>query len=100
MDHEQIANALDDAADYIEQHGWFSVRANHYSDGDDPACAVVAIDRVAQDRPYLAVSVFEAWLGTADGICDLVAWNNAPERTKQEVLDAFRAVAKQERGQA
>jgi hypothetical protein len=58
-------------------------------------CAVGAIWAAGPDEPDEAVrratrDVLRAVLGT----CTLVAWNDAPERTQAEVVDAFdRAIA-------
>jgi hypothetical protein len=93
-----ISERLEDAADYIEVHGHCK-GALENSDGN--VCALGAIDRVA---PAVGLftdvrHAFRQFLGS-DRLVDffsIAAWNNAPERTPQEVIDAFRGAAKHER---
>ncbi len=88
---DQIADVLDDAADLLEREGWIQ-GAGH---GPVGRCAMVAIGRAALADVHsyeVARDVFAEAVGA--GITD---WNDAPERNKQQVLDAFRAAAKAER---
>lgn len=99
----ETADILDAAADVIERDGWFAAdrhgRTEHYSEGPQAACALVALDRVGGLHHDAAGSLARVIGGSSrwNPGGDVVAWNNAPERTKQEVLDAFRLAAKQER---
>lgn len=98
--HAEAADVLDDAADHIERHGWWG--GGEYE--PKTACAVLAISEVTKGGMThletcrsLAASL-SLKIGEDDyGVAELVFWNDAPERTKQEVLDAFRAAAKAER---
>ena len=92
--HEEIADVLDGAADVIERDGWFRLGDEPTRDGDGGACVFVALDRAGDRdlRGYLALS---RSLGLDTVLT--TAWNDAPERTKQEVLDALRLAAKSER---
>lgn len=92
MTHESVSDVLDDAADYIEQHGW----CQESMDGTS-RCLSMAMSEVAPSDA-LWKSAFEA-VERAVGIrgVSLICWNDHPGRTKQEVLDALRAAAKAER---
>lgn len=99
MNPEQIADVLDDAADYIEQYGHFKGDGHGPGDIDTaPACAIGAINSALNWGIGTSV-VADALQGVVPAD-SLVAWNDAPERTKQQVLDAFRKAAKQQRMQA
>lgn len=91
-DHEQTADILDGAADVIERVGWFRIGDEPRSDGHGSACAFVALTR-AGDSMLHGYRALQREVST-----DLItAWNDAPQRTKQEVLDALRGAAKAER---
>jgi hypothetical protein len=94
----EIADVLDDAADYIEKHGWVQGAAfDDYLHRTPAACAYGALSQVAADGQgrvlYAAQRDLEVFVGTRW----IGEWNDDPARTKQEVLDAFRAAAKQQR---
>jgi hypothetical protein len=103
---DQVADVLDDAADWLETHEWIqgdlyvhnaaletigacSVGILGYS-AHPAAQKLAARDALAKQLDIAPESRGGVWL--AD-------WNDAPERTKQQVLDAFRAAAKAERMQ-
>jgi hypothetical protein len=97
---DQVADVLDDAADLLEREGWIQ-HASYSLDGG--ACSVGAVAAVVS-RKHLPVVMEDAatnavqdYLDYRYDDADIVAWNDAPGRTKQQVLDAFRAAAKQER---
>lgn len=97
MEPEKIADVLDDAADYIEANGWCQ---KHLESPTGEVCASGAIRAVepgaAWGDGYDALALFlglDNWL-----VSSIPRWNDAPGRTEQEVLDAFRAAAKQQRG--
>jgi hypothetical protein len=83
---------LDDAADRIEQRGW----VQGHTSSDEGLCLIYALGEATR------VNAPSKWRTVSDSLqrivgLDLVDWNDAPGRTKQQVLDAFRAAAKQER---
>jgi hypothetical protein len=91
---DQVADVLDDAADLLEREGWIQGdlwRRDSYGG----RCALGAICDAALDNRNVRVAAARAVLGGSSTY--LVDWNDTPGRTKQEVLDAFRAAAKQER---
>lgn len=87
-----VADLLDDAADLIERRGWCQGR---YQDTDGRLCSVGAL--AAANGDTLA-SYFPAVLVLSRRVGDVVGWNDALGRTEQEVLDTFRAAAKEVRG--
>lgn len=119
---ERIANVLDDTADYIETHGWYQ---GSYTPGTEvalrqqgpvgtdhrvppeqvhgqPACLYGAIV-LSQPQTvhtsgewYVPLPVVSA-MQRQVGCISLDTWNDTPWRTKQEVLDALRKSAKQQR---
>jgi hypothetical protein len=101
-DHNTVADVLDDAADLIEKRGLWQASKPGTATGD---CVVLAVAEAALEDVPLAMNAQDALaqlVGLADerGHChgqDLIRWNDDPARTKQEVLDAFRAAAKAER---
>jgi Fe-S-cluster formation regulator IscX/YfhJ len=89
---DQVADVLDDAADLIERGGWIQNALYDHAGG---FCSVGALYEICPTdfprwRTYAA-------LRSVIGGRSLAEWNNDPSRTKQQVLDAFRAAAKQER---
>jgi hypothetical protein len=90
---DQVADVLDDAADLLERGQWIQ---HLESDGQGGRCAFGAIEAVAPSRVY-ACCAESVLLHTVDRSGNIASWNDAPGRTKQQVLDAFRAAAKQER---
>lgn len=103
MNPEQIADVLDDAADYIEKHGWCQ---SHLATPDGRVCAQGAIKAVTmsggiwqwQPLDGVGMAAYVALRGFVAG--SVTGFNDTPERTEQEVLDAFRAAAKQQRSLA
>jgi hypothetical protein len=89
---DQVADVLDDAADWLERNGWSQ------GIGGGSNCALGALIHVAADlfENQLAVDALVAVLELPYGFA-VAQWNDDPARTKQQVLDAFRAAAKQER---
>jgi hypothetical protein len=122
LSNEQVADLLDDAADLLEYGGWTQGQSRDPETG--AMCATAAIDRVAYTqtnyklgayvpmvtglarylnsnpvwwRSLLHPSVSEAIRNSTISNA-IVGWNDDKERTAQEVLDAFRAAAKDLRG--
>lgn len=83
---------LEAAAEYIEQYGWHQGGA---SGPDGSVCALGAIDKCGQasgnnfieDASLLYEIIFPEFTGIGN-------WNDQPERTEQEVLDALQKAAK------
>jgi hypothetical protein len=96
---DQVADVLDDAADLLEREGWIQ-GALHGAVGH---CADGALE-IASCR-YNASANTDMWLAATDALGECIGfehstipgWNDNPARTKQQVLDTFRAAAKQER---
>lgn len=94
-----VAEQLNAAADYIEEHGWCQ---NAYEDDNGGVCASGALREVGRQAfgpggvgmfsvPYrLALTVVGRKLPAM--LCD---WNDEPGRTKEEVVAMFREAAKQ-----
>lgn len=80
--------ALLKCADYLEQNGWSQIDPIGL-DGKS-MCSIAVIDHMGGDAMYHAMrdALAEQISGTA-----VVDWNDAPERTKEEVVAAFRAAA-------
>jgi len=94
IDREAVAAKLDEARALIER-GW--TQGDFARDGEgNPAridryaacfCAVgalVAVDAEPEATPFLRDAL---------GVCSISFWNDAPERTHAEVVEAFRRAA-------
>lgn len=108
----EIAEVLDGAADVIERDGWCQ---NDLTSDDGRHCLMGAIGAhlgtLSESGWWnlLAFDEVESKITAARDAAALAAqidvgpgmnvanWNDAPERTEQEVLDALRLAAKQER---
>jgi hypothetical protein len=94
---DQVADVLDDAADLLEREGWIQGaledRGAHCALG-----ALVDVDLENQYR-YLARAALAKQVGLNPDRAGnwLANWNDDPLRTRQEVLDAFRAAANHDR---
>lgn len=96
---------LERAADKIERDGWFGAMQ---ADGRfrvnerDGMCAHIAIVDAgpANEMPITALQVFARAVGGNESIGNTPVWNNAPERTKEEVISMLRAVAATEKARA
>lgn len=88
-----VSRALLDAADYIEKHGWCQ---HSLQDPNGRVCIFGAIDLVTADPDVLGNAVVR--LSRQVSYYPITAWNDAPERTKQEVVDTLRAAAMAEVG--
>lgn len=106
--NERLADVLDRAADYLEKHGWIQGQLRGYASpsypNSDPVgvCATGAIEAVAElelDRVH-ARQELVSYLVTHElwPHHHVPHWNDMTSRTKQEVLDAVRACAKELRG--
>jgi hypothetical protein len=90
---DQVADVLDDAADLLEREGWTQLDFSHGS----KRCAVGACLDVLTPQTEEFCSPAIRALYPLIGTDDVVGWNDDPARTKQQVLDTFRAAAKAER---
>lgn len=96
----EVADLLDRAADRIEQVGWWS--RSHSAAGLAAVCAANAIFLESEDDEPVFKAAWRAY-ATAAGIdverapVSIWQWNDAPERTKDEVLDVMRRAAALER---
>ena len=110
------AEVLDAAADRIERDGWhqgdFFPDPPNYFDVDDiariliatpkPCCVSGALIAETEHHDPSGVEPAEVLLMQYLGIRwagQLPLWNDAPGRTKEEVVAALRAAAAKERGQ-
>jgi hypothetical protein len=120
---DRVADVLDDSADYIERYGWHQGSytpgtAHHVVPGaaypeqwgppremhGQPACvmgAMVLSQQHTTTQPdwYVPQPVIKALQLHVTGLVPLDYWNDARERTQQQVLDALRKAAKLERRQ-
>lgn len=80
-----------DAADIIERHGLGKTGQEF---ARSPYCAVNAISKAGDDYFSEAHRRFAEFIGAEpDDTRTVFAWNDAPERTKAEVIDALRRCA-------
>jgi hypothetical protein len=100
-DHIAVADVLDDAADYIEKHGWCQNRLTDIAGRVCAAGAIRAALGIAESEipgdTYHAVRHAIYRVAPLTHEVPLPSWNDAPDRTEQDVLDMFRAAAKAER---
>jgi hypothetical protein len=91
-DHAAVADVLDSAADYIEEHGLARGQGNI----GQKRCSIHALDRAAGSTGlYLAACRGLKAAADVDE-CGLAEWSDASPND-QVVLDAFRLAAKSER---
>jgi hypothetical protein len=101
---EFIAEDYDNAADILDIDGWCQGQFGHPG---KPACLAGALRKAAGQRlgnPFWTIWSFD-WqtasrvlgLPVPTGIIPvpLIAWNDAPLRTKEQVQDLLRAAAKE-----
>jgi hypothetical protein len=84
---DEVGRQLINAADYIEKHGWCQ---NTYWDEQGRVCALGAIRRanaLTRDANDAAFKMLRFLDGSVHG------WNDAPGRTKEEVVAVLRKVA-------
>lgn len=91
-----VPEVLDRAAHIIEQRGWIQ--------GDSEDCNGVCLTHallLATDASSLRYNIVRAPLNTALGLphlgSSLMLWNDAPGRTKDEVIKALRDTAERVR---
>lgn len=103
MNAEEVAEVLDKAHDELLVRGWAKGSG---VDDEGRVCALVALgaalhpeltSRAVLCRPF-DKKTEAAGIAFRDYIDDCIpAWNDAPERTIDDVLDAFRHAAKRVR---
>lgn len=90
---DPVSVALLEAADYIEEHG--HCKNMLHTDGGQ-VCAIGALCAVADFTILFSASDrVRSFLNLGHELHfnPVVTWNNAPERTKEEVISAFREAA-------
>lgn len=86
----EVRDVLLTAAHLLAQHGWCQRQSRS---GSGALCVVAAIAAAAggaktlEDRAHHALEVWVIWHSNHDSVAE---WNDAPERTKDEVLHALR----------
>jgi hypothetical protein len=90
---DEIGRVLLDAAEYIERHGWCQ---NQTWNEDGAVCAEGAILCAAgETHGYKPAARLGAYLDLME-VNEIADWNDAPSRTKSEVVAALREAAKLE----
>jgi hypothetical protein len=87
--HDARAVLLEAAA--IVERGWCQFQSGHRRK-DGARCATGAIDDAAGGDINLSVDAFEALCRVIDGT-HIATWNDAPERTKADVIAALHRAA-------
>ncbi len=82
---------LNDAADYIEEHGWCQ---GELRDEMGQVCILGAIASIPDPEDWEPRSVALKALRAITGSPFPDNWNDAPGRTKEEVIAAFRNAAR------
>lgn len=93
----KVAKILNGAADYIEKYGHCK---GHFQDGTGACCTLGAMRLQTEYRISWAwgegsVAAFSKHIKNGWGEAGIANWNDAPERTKEEVIAALREAAKQ-----
>lgn len=85
-DHEQVADVLDGAADHIEKYGHHK-GSGFAGPGSDTAACVLGALTIAAQCHLRTTAAAERAVRTTLGDPSIARWNDAPERTEQEVLE-------------
>ena len=97
----KIADVLERAADYIDQHGWCQ---DEYADDSGRVCAAGAISAITEGSPerFAPLSMRLALSNAVEdlGFTGIADWNDALGRTQAEVTAKIREVAAAERAKA
>ena len=105
----EVADVLERAADYIDEHGWCQER---YTTDGVKCCAAGAINMVTTGDPgitrvneyhiarYVALETLGDVIEENDGWGSVSEWNDHPGRTQAEVVAKLREVAAAERAKA
>jgi len=98
-----VSELLDAAADLIERSGWTQKTSARDADGTPCAlnqgvafCPIGAIDWADWVADHDWSLVFDAFSALADAIGggQVAVWNDAPDRTQDDVVTALRTAAK------
>ncbi len=89
----EVGRTLELAAGYLDRHGWYQ---GEWFDHDRRASAEGAIFTMAAGAAGGKAMVGRAALAVLGQECggDVVRWNDAPERTKAEVIEVMRRAAR------
>lgn len=90
---DEVRQVLRDAAQLLEQHGWCQRQSRTGGGALDVAGAIAAAAGGAWRTERRAHHALEVWLIWHTNAASVAQWNDAPERTKAEVLAALRAAA-------
>lgn len=99
-DHEAVADALDQAADYVRHNGHHKGSLYGAQVGDQrPACFVGAVHLFVQShsQELAARAAVAQILGTSERqlVCPVALWNDHPGTTAEDVIDAMQRAAKE-----
>lgn len=112
-----IADVIDQAVEHLERNPWGQGNGRYSSEhaicGEDAVWmaalnlqtiedlrAVVTQTSFRNERDYLGYATTAAIARHVSAVDRLWQWNDAPGRTKQEVIDALKETAKELRNQA
>ncbi len=88
---DETSKILMSAADYIEKHGWWC--KGHGASPGIKTCLMTSIWTISyNDKAREAADRVTHYLGFEKRE-EAVKWNDAPERTKEEVVSALREAA-------
>lgn len=88
-----MANKLNEAADYIEAHGWFQ---GDFENESGQVCSLGAIQKVTEHGTEYTENyniLLEAILEKTGNYFFIATWNDHPERTQDEVVSTMRKAA-------
>jgi hypothetical protein len=91
---DEAGKILLDTADYIERHGWCQ---NVYQNGLGNVCIMGALSRIVHrpvQLPEGRIMEILPRLTKYLGVTRVDSWNDAPGRTKEQVVDALRGAAR------
>lgn len=86
---EEVATALENAADYIEVHGWCQ---GNFENDDGGVCMSSALGRANSSE--VAMSALRTLYRQPPCSLGVIPFNDAGGRTKFEVIDVLRLTAK------
>ena len=93
MNRVSIKRVLEEAANLIE-HGWLQNRA--YNEDNTAFCVLGAIEYAARSENIVVMDAAELYLKEYLGLenASVISWNDAPHRTRREVVQALRGTAR------
>lgn len=87
---EQVRKDAKAAGDYIREHGW--IQGEYFSGYLEGACCALGACRKGCDRDHDETPLARAFINEVGGPAHI--WNDAPGRTKEEVLEVFDRIAR------